>query len=65
MRSRDSRTAKVGKQGRDDSIKQFSIETHPTHVDRYNQEFITIIAVYNFHRVSTATISQYEVGNQW
>jgi len=36
MRYRDSRTAKAGKQGWDDSIKQFSIETHPTHVDRYN-----------------------------
>ena len=31
-RCRDSRSSKVGKQGRDDSIKQFSTQFHPTYL---------------------------------
>jgi len=49
MRYRDSRTLKAGKQGRDDSIKQFSIETHPTHVDRYNIALVLFTVILAYH----------------
>ena len=38
-RFRDSKSAKVGKQCRDDSIKQFSIQPHPTYVHHYIKIF--------------------------